>query len=196
MEEEIFGPLLPILTYDTLEEVIRTVESHPHPLALYFFSEDKTAQKKLLRSCRFGGGCINDTVIHLATSSMPFGGIGESGMGSYHGKPVLNLSVISGVLWTKRLGWIFRSGIRNIRRKKKSYCGYFCNSSFLFLSFPYKFSARFIFFRQKMDQKFFCRSQPCDHTCNFTISQCQILYKHIRQTEDTKTCRLVQDRMQ
>ena len=86
MEEEIFGPLLPILTYYTLEEVIRTVESHPHPLALYFFSEDKTAQKKLLRSCRFGGGCINDTVIHLATSSMPFGGIGESGMGSYHGK--------------------------------------------------------------------------------------------------------------
>ena len=86
MGEEIFGPLLPILTYDTLEEVIRTVESHPHPLALYFFSEDKTAQKKLLRSCRFGGGCINDTVIHLATSSMPFGGIGESGMGSYHGK--------------------------------------------------------------------------------------------------------------
>ena len=86
MEEEFFGPLLPILTYYTLEEVIRTVESHPHPLALYFFSEDKTAQKKLLRSCRFGGGCINDTVIHLATSSMPFGGIGESGMGSYHGK--------------------------------------------------------------------------------------------------------------
>lgn len=86
MEEEIFGPLLPILTYDTLEEVIRTVESHPHPLALYFFSEDKASQKKLLRSCRFGGGCINDTVIHLATSSMPFGGIGESGMGSYHGK--------------------------------------------------------------------------------------------------------------
>ena len=86
MEEELFGPLLPILTYDTLEEVIRTVESHPHPLALYFFSEDKTAQKTLLRSCRFGGGCINDTVIHLATSSMPFGGIGESGMGSYHGK--------------------------------------------------------------------------------------------------------------
>lgn len=196
MEEEIFGPLLPILTYYTLEEVIRTVESHPHPLALYFFSEDKTAQKKLLRSCRFGGGCINDTVIHLATSSMPFGGIGESGMGSYHGKPVLNLSVISGVLWTKRLGWIFRSGIRNIRRKKKSYCGYSCNSSLLFLSFPYKFSAWFIFFRQKMDQKFFCRSQPCDHACNFTIPQCKILHKHIRQTEDTKTCRLVQNRMQ
>ena len=86
MEEEIFGPLLPILTYYTLEEVIRTVESHPHPLALYFFSEDKTAQKKLLRSCRFGGGCINDTIIHLATSQMPIGGVGESGMGCYHGK--------------------------------------------------------------------------------------------------------------
>lgn len=196
MEEELFGPLLPILTYDTLEEVIRTVESHPHPLALYFSVKIKPHRKKLLRSCRFGGGCINDTVIHLATSSMPFGGIGESGMGSYHGKPVLNLSVISGVLWTKRLGWIFRSDIRNIRRKKKSYCGYSCNSSLLFLSFPYKFSAWFIFFRQKMDQKFFCRSQPCDHACNFTIPQCKILHKHIRQTEDTKTCRLVQNRMQ
>ena len=86
MEEEIFGPLLPILTYYTLEEVIRTVESHPHPLALYFFSEDKAAQKKVLDRCHFGGGCINDTIIHLATSQMPFGGVGESGMGCYHGK--------------------------------------------------------------------------------------------------------------
>lgn len=86
MGEEIFGPLLPILTFDTLAEALDTVESHPHPLALYFFSEDKAAQKKVLDTCRFGGGCINDTIIHLATSNMPFGGVGESGMGSYHGR--------------------------------------------------------------------------------------------------------------
>ncbi len=86
MGEEIFGPLLPILTFDTLDEALDTVESHPHPLALYFFSEDKAAQKKVLDPCRFGGGCINDTIIHLATSDMPFGGVGESGMGSYHGR--------------------------------------------------------------------------------------------------------------
>lgn len=86
MGEEIFGPVLPILTYDTLEEAINIVEEHPHPLALYLFSEDKGAQKKVLELCHFGGGCINDTVIHLATSAMPFGGVGESGMGGYHGK--------------------------------------------------------------------------------------------------------------
>ena len=86
MGEEIFGPVLPVLTYDTLEEAINIVEEHPHPLALYLFSEDKGAQKKVLELCHFGGGCINDTIIHLATSAMPFGGVGESGMGGYHGK--------------------------------------------------------------------------------------------------------------
>lgn len=86
MQEEIFGPILPILTYQSLEQAIRSVESHPHPLALYLFSEDKGVQKKVLSRCRFGGGCINDTIIHLASSAMPFGGVGESGMGCYHGK--------------------------------------------------------------------------------------------------------------
>lgn len=86
MGEEIFGPVLPVLAYDSLEDAIRTVESQPHPLALYLFSESVPNQKKVLRSCRFGGGCINDTIIHLATSAMPFGGVGESGMGCYHGK--------------------------------------------------------------------------------------------------------------
>ena len=86
MGEEIFGPILPILTYESLDDAIQTVESHPHPLALYFFSEDKAAQKKVLDRCHFGGGCINDTIIHLATTEMGFGGFGESGMGSYHGK--------------------------------------------------------------------------------------------------------------
>lgn len=86
MGEEIFGPILPVLTFDTLEEAIQMVEARPHPLALYFFSENKTAQRQVLNCCRFGGGCINDTIIHLATSAMPFGGVGESGMGGYHGK--------------------------------------------------------------------------------------------------------------
>lgn len=86
MQEEIFGPVLPILAYRSLEEAIRSVESRPHPLALYLFSEDKAVQKKVLSRCRFGGGCINDTIIHLASSAMPFGGVGESGMGCYHGK--------------------------------------------------------------------------------------------------------------
>ena len=85
MGEEIFGPILPVLTYKDLPDALEAVEARPHPLALYFFSEDKAAQKRVLNRCRFGGGCINDVVIHLATSDMPFGGVGESGMGGYHG---------------------------------------------------------------------------------------------------------------
>lgn len=71
---------------DFVDWAIRCVEEHPHPLALYFFSEDKKAQRRILDHCHFGGGCINDTIIHLATSAMPFGGVGESGMGGYHGR--------------------------------------------------------------------------------------------------------------
>ena len=86
MQEEIFGPILPILTYDSLEEAIRVIESHPSPLALYCYTESNTVADHILNSVRFGGGCINDCIIHLATSEMPFGGVGESGMGCYHGK--------------------------------------------------------------------------------------------------------------
>ena len=86
MQEEIFGPVLPVLTYDTLDEALAFVRARPHPLALYFFSEDRAAQQRVLREAAFGGGCINDTIIHLATSRMGFGGVGASGMGSYHGK--------------------------------------------------------------------------------------------------------------
>lgn len=90
MQEEIFGPLMPILVYDTLDEVIRNINSMPHPLALYIFTSDKLAAKKITSRCGFGGGCINDTIIHLATSEMGFGGFGESGMGSYHGRDGFN----------------------------------------------------------------------------------------------------------
>ena len=86
MQEEIFGPILPILVFDHLGEVIRNVNAMPHPLALYIFTSDKRAAKKVLARCGFGGGCVNDTIIHLATSEMGFGGFGESGMGAYHGK--------------------------------------------------------------------------------------------------------------
>ena len=86
MQEEIFGPLMPILTYDSLEEAIRNINSMPHPLALYIFTNDNGIARKVISQCGFGGGCINDTIIHLATSEMGFGGVGPSGMGSYHGK--------------------------------------------------------------------------------------------------------------
>ena len=86
MQEEIFGPIMPILIFDNLDEAIRNINAMPHPLALYLFTSDKAAAKKVTSRCGFGGGCINDTIIHLATTEMGFGGFSESGMGSYHGK--------------------------------------------------------------------------------------------------------------
>ncbi len=86
MREEIFGPVLPVLTWHTPDEAIDFIASRPKPLALYLFTSDKAVERAVLNSCSFGGGCINDTIIHLATSRMGFGGVGESGMGSYHGK--------------------------------------------------------------------------------------------------------------
>ncbi len=86
MQEEIFGPLLPILTVRSMEEAIAFVNHRPKPLALYLFTENREVEKNVLEYTSFGGGCINDTIIHLATSRMGFGGVGNSGMGSYHGK--------------------------------------------------------------------------------------------------------------
>ncbi|MDR6226706.1 aldehyde dehydrogenase [Desmospora profundinema] len=86
MQEEIFGPILPILPFRQLSEVVEMVTRHPKPLALYYFSEDRSKQEKVLEEISFGGGCINDTLMHLASPYLPFGGVGNSGMGSYHGK--------------------------------------------------------------------------------------------------------------
>ncbi len=86
MQEEIFGPVLPILTYTSLEQAMEQINAMDHPLALYLFTGNRSVVKKVTAGCGFGGGCINDTIIHLATSEMGFGGFGESGMGSYHGK--------------------------------------------------------------------------------------------------------------
>lgn len=86
MQEEIFGPVMPILTFDDFDKIYRRLADAPRPLALYIFSKDKKRIKEVTERCSYGGGCINDTVIHLASSHMGFGGVGESGMGSYHGK--------------------------------------------------------------------------------------------------------------
>ncbi len=86
MQEEIFGPILPVIEYDDIEKVISYINSRPKPLALYLFTGDRKLEKTVIKRVPFGGGCINDTLVHLATSHMPFGGVGESGMGGYHGK--------------------------------------------------------------------------------------------------------------
>ncbi len=86
MGEEIFGPVLPILTFESIDEVIKTVNSHDRPLALYLFTSNKKTVRRITSKCTYGGGCINDVIIHLATAHMGFGGVGESGMGAYHGK--------------------------------------------------------------------------------------------------------------
>jgi aldehyde dehydrogenase (NAD+) len=86
MSQELFGPILPVMTYESLEEAVRFVQSRPRPLALYIFSKDRGSIDYVQANVSYGGGCVNDTIIHLATSEMGFGGVGMSGMGSYHGK--------------------------------------------------------------------------------------------------------------
>lgn len=86
MEEEIFGPILPVIPYDSIEEVFSIIRQHPNPLALYLFTRDKNVERRVIREIPFGGGCVNDVISHVLHSEIPFGGRGTSGMGSYHGK--------------------------------------------------------------------------------------------------------------
>lgn len=86
MEEEIFGPIFPVIEFEDIDKVIDIVNNNPKPLALYYFSENKEKQEFIIKNISFGGGCINDTIMHLSTSTLPFGGVGSSGMGSYHGR--------------------------------------------------------------------------------------------------------------
>jgi len=86
MQEEIFGPILPVLTYRDDGEIIDLLRDRPKPLAFYLFARDKALIRRLTTRCQFGGGCINDVVVHLASTELAFGGVGDSGMGSYHGK--------------------------------------------------------------------------------------------------------------
>nr|WP_154838299.1 aldehyde dehydrogenase [Staphylococcus sp. Marseille-Q1834] len=86
MQEEIFGPLLPIITYDDFDEALDIIQSKSKPLSLYLFSEDENTTHRVLNELSFGGGAINDTLMHLANPNLPFGGVGASGIGQYHGK--------------------------------------------------------------------------------------------------------------
>lgn len=86
MQEEIFGPVLPVLTVKNTDEAYAFIQSRPHPLALYLFTSSKKVERLFMERCAFGGGCVNDTIVHIATNNLPFGGVGNSGMGSYHGR--------------------------------------------------------------------------------------------------------------
>ena len=104
MQEEIFGPILPVLEYENLEEAIDLVNSRPKPLSLYFFSRNKQKQKQILRETSSGNVCINDTAMQFGVPSLPFGGVGNSGIGSYHGKASFDTfshykSVLNKGLW-------------------------------------------------------------------------------------------------
>ena len=104
MQEEIFGPILPILPVSGIDEAIAFAAARPHPLACYLFTKDRAVQRRVLDTLPFGGGCINDTIIHLATSRMPFGGVGHSGMGDYHGRDSFRCfthdkSIVKKALW-------------------------------------------------------------------------------------------------
>ena len=90
MEEEIFGPILPVLEYKNIQEVVEWINNRPTPLALYIFSNNKKVQKTILEKIQFGGGCVNDTLFHASSPYLPFGGLGESGMGAYHGETSFN----------------------------------------------------------------------------------------------------------
>ena len=86
MNEEIFGPILPVLTFQTHEEALEIIKRNPNPLSLYYFGNNKKAEKLYIESVAFGGGCVNNTLVHLGNSDLPFGGVGNSGVGAYHGK--------------------------------------------------------------------------------------------------------------
>lgn len=117
MQEEIFGPILPMLTFDRLQEAIDFIRGREKPLALYLFTSDRAAERQVLGSCSFGGGCINDTIIHLATTHMPFGGVGHSGMGSYHGKKSFETFTHARSIVKKRPGSTCRCATTRTRKK-------------------------------------------------------------------------------
>ncbi len=121
MQEEIFGPILPILTFGRIEDVAELLSNKPKPLALYLFSENKRNIRMITSRCLYGGGCINDTIIHLATSEMSFGGVGESGMGGYHGRDGFETFSHTKSIVDKKT-WIDLP-IRYQPYKKKSYGG-------------------------------------------------------------------------
>lgn len=122
MQDEIFGPILPVLTYEKFDDALQEIRQREKPLAAYLFTSDSGEKKAFCESISFGGGCINDTVMHLSNPRLPFGGIGNSGIGNYHGKYGFEAfshqkSVLSKATWgepdlkyppysAKKLSWI------------------------------------------------------------------------------------------
>lgn len=105
MGEEIFGPVLPVLEFEKIEEAVQLIKMRPSPLALYLFTQDSKVEKGITESISYGGGCINDTMVHLATPYMGFGGVGNSGIGSYHGKEsFITFSHKKGIV--KKYNWL------------------------------------------------------------------------------------------
>ena len=86
MQEEIFGPLLPVIGYRDLAQAMGEIKAREKPLALYLFTQNQKTARRILHSLSFGGGCVNDVVLHITNHHLPFGGVGSSGMGAYHGK--------------------------------------------------------------------------------------------------------------
>ncbi len=86
LKDEIFGPILPIITFKTTDEALKIIKENPHPLSLYYFGKNEKNKKLFINNVQFGGGCINNTLVHLANADLPFGGVGNSGIGTYHGK--------------------------------------------------------------------------------------------------------------
>ena len=125
MKEEIFGPLLPLIEYDHIDEAIAFINQRPQPLALYCFSENKKNQDRVLRETSSGGGCINDTVSHIGSQELPFGGVGDSGMGAYHGK-------FSFDTFTHKRGILFRSNLVDMPLRYPPYHGRVSLLQFLF----------------------------------------------------------------
>lgn len=110
MQEEIFGPILPLVTYGDRQEVLRYLKDKERPLALYVFSNDEAFQNEVIEGLEYGGGCINDTVMHLTSHNLPFGGVGQSGMGSYHGKQ--SFKTFSHRKSILKKGWLMDLSIR------------------------------------------------------------------------------------
>ena len=104
MQEEIFGPLLPIVPYRNLEQALAYINDRPRPLALYYFGYNKAEQQRVLENTHSGGVCVNETLLHVAIDDLPFGGVGPSGMGCYHGhEGFLTFSHAKAVLTKQRV---------------------------------------------------------------------------------------------
>ena len=126
MQEEIFGPILPVLSFESLDEAEAFITNRPTPLALYIFSQDRAVQQRFVRYVPFGGGCVNDTIMHLATSHMGFGGMGASGMGQYHGRESFDTFSHKKSIVNKATCWTCHSAMPLTQAGSTSSCACLC----------------------------------------------------------------------